>query len=236
MDKRVRACATLLGDTELLGRLSGGDMIALDAQYHPRCLIGLYNRTRKAQSTGSQDTKQERAMSAVVFAELVLYIEETRQDEETAPVFRLADLVQLYQSRMEQLGVQLDTRVHSTRLKQRLLAQFPDMRAHTKGRDILMAFEEDVGAALAKACELDSDSDAVHLAHAAQIVRSHMFGEAKPFTGFPEVCQEESVPPLLLALVSMILEGPSIKEQMADTNPAAIATAQILKFNSINHK
>ena len=150
------------------------------------------------------------------FAELVLYIEETRQDEETAPVFRLADLVQLYQSRMEQLGVQLDTRVHSTRLKQRPLAQFPDMRAHTKGRDILMAFEEDVGAALAKACELDSDSDAVHLAHAAQIVRRHMFGEAKPFTGFPEGCQGESVPPLLLAIVSMNLEGPSIKEQMAD--------------------
>ncbi|KAJ8407186.1 hypothetical protein AAFF_G00288620 [Aldrovandia affinis] len=175
-------------------------------------------------------------MSAVVFAELVLYIEEARQDEETAPVFRLADLVQLYQSRIEQLGVQLDTRVHSTRLKQRLLAQFPDMRAHTKGKDILMAFEEDLGAALAKACELDSDSDAVHLAHAAQIVRRHMFGEAKPFTGFPEGCQEESVPLLLLALVSMILEGPSIKEQMADTNPAAIATTQILKFNSVKHK
>ena len=48
---------------------------------------------------------------------------------------RLADLVQLYQSRMEQLGVQLDTRVHSTRLKQRLLAQFPDLREHTKGRE-----------------------------------------------------------------------------------------------------
>ena len=44
MDRRVRACATLLGDTELLGRLSGGDMTALDAHYHPRGLIGLYNR------------------------------------------------------------------------------------------------------------------------------------------------------------------------------------------------
>ncbi|KAJ8394427.1 hypothetical protein AAFF_G00046380 [Aldrovandia affinis] len=119
-------------------------------------------------------------MSAVVFAELVLYIEEARQDEETAPVFRLADLVQLYQSRIEQLGVQLDTRVHSTRLKQRLLAQFPDMRAHTKGKDILMAFEEDLGAALAKACELDSDSDAVHLAHAAQIVRATCLEKPSP--------------------------------------------------------
>jgi len=132
LDRRVRDCATFLGDAELLVRLSGGHMIALGAQYHPQCLIGLYNRTRKAQSTGSQDTNQEQAVSAVVFAELVLYIEETRQDEETAPVFILADLVQLCQSRMEQLGVNLNTRVHSTRLKQRLLAQFPDMRAHTK--------------------------------------------------------------------------------------------------------
>lgn len=133
MDRRVRACATLLGDTELLGRLSGGDMVALDVQYHPQCLIGLYNRTRKVQSTRPQDSDQERAMSAVAFAELALYIEETRQDE-AAPVFRLADLVSLYQSRMEQLGVQLDTRVHSTRLKQRLLSQFPDMRKHQRER------------------------------------------------------------------------------------------------------
>jgi len=51
-------------------------------------------------------------MIAVVFAELVLYIEETRQDEETAPVFILDDLVQLCQSRMEQLGVHLNTRVY----------------------------------------------------------------------------------------------------------------------------
>jgi len=208
-------------------------MIALDACYHARCLIELY--TRKAQSTGSQDTNQERPMLAVVFAELVLYIEETRQDEKMTPVFRMADLVLLYESRMEQLGVQLDTRVHSTGLKQRLLAQFPDMRAHTKGRDILMSFEEDIGSAFAKACKLDSDTDAVHLARAAQIVRRHMFGEAKTFAGFPEGCQEKFVPPLLLALVSMIVEGLSIKEQFADTNPAAIATAQILKFNSIKH-
>ena len=47
---------------------------------------------------------------------------------------------------------------------------------------------------------------------------------------------EESVLPLLLALVNMILEGPSIKDQMADTNPAAITAAHILKFNTVKHK
>ena len=65
------------------------------------------------------------------------------------------------------------------------------MRAYTKGRDVLMAFEDDIGTALAKACELDNNKDAMHIAHAAQIVRRHIFGEAKPFNGFPEQCQED---------------------------------------------
>ena len=56
-----------------------------------------------------------------------------------------------------------------------------------------MTFEEDIRAALIKACELDSENDAVHLAGAAQIMRHHKFREAKPFNGFPERCQEEYV-------------------------------------------
>ena len=90
-------------------------------------------------------------------------------------MFKLANIVELYQSRMQQLGVNLDTRVHSTRLTQRLLIQFPDMRAHTNGRDVLLVLEDDVGAAPTNACELDSDNDVVHRARAAQSVRRHMF-------------------------------------------------------------
>ena len=86
-------------------------------------------------------------------------------------MFKLVDLVHCYQSRMEKLGMKLDARVHSTRLRPRLLSQFPDMRAHTKGRDIFIALEEDIGGPLDKACELDSDIDAVHLASASYIVR-----------------------------------------------------------------
>ena len=49
------------------------------------------------------------------------------------------------------------------------------MRAHNQGGDILLVFDKDLGAALGKACEGDSDSDAVALARAAQIVRQQMF-------------------------------------------------------------
>ena len=100
----------------------------------------------------------------------------------------------------------------------------------------MLAFREDVGDAIAKACEMDSDNDAIHLARAAEIVRRQMFGEAKPFIGFPEGCQKEIVPQILICLITMILEGPNIKDQMTDTGTAAVAIAQILKFNSVNHK
>ena len=106
--------------------------------------------------------------------------------------------------------------LNSTRLRERILAEFPDMQSYKKGRDVLIAFEDDFGAALAKAYEQDSDEDAVYIAHAAQIVPHQIFGEANPFNGFPERCQEDSVSPLLLTLMNMVLEGPSIKDQLIE--------------------
>ena len=65
-----------------------------------------------------------------------------------------------------------------------------------------------------------SDNEVVHLACAAKFVHSHMFGKAKPFTGFPAGCQKESVPSLLLEA----------------TTPAALSITQLLKFSNIKHK
>ena len=45
-----------------------------------------------------------------------------------------------------------------------------------------MTFEED----LDQACELDSDSDAIHFSRAAHIIRRQMFGEASPSHDFLE--------------------------------------------------
>ena len=100
LDHRTRAAATLLQDTELLGQLSAGDMVAIEAKYHARCLLGLYHRVRRDTLEGLEDNGQGHAASTsgVVFAELVLYIEETRKRDESAPVFKLAELSQLYKS------------------------------------------------------------------------------------------------------------------------------------------
>ncbi len=72
-------------------------------------------------------------------------------DSLVAPVFKLTDQVNLYSARLEQLGTHMTGgRVHSTKLKNRILSYFPDMNAHKQGHDVVLVCNEDVGAALWK--------------------------------------------------------------------------------------
>ena len=61
------------------------------------------------------------------------------------------------------------------------------MEAHMQGREIVLVFNEDLGAALGKACEHDADSDAVHLAKAAMIVRREL--DERYFVIFQKISQ-----------------------------------------------
>ena len=103
------------------------------------------------------------------------------------------------------------------------MTYFSDIEQHKCGRDILLAFNQDFGSALHKACEDDADSDGVSLARAANIVQADMLKMKTAFSGsFDTHCQEKSVPTsLLIALISMILNGPSIQEQASHSSVSA---------------
>lgn len=236
IDFHVRQCALKLQDKPLLAKLSAGDLIAQEAKYHAKCLASLYN---KARDVNTLDSNVDDVNHGIAFAGLVSYIEEARMDSLVAPMFKLTDLVNLYSTRLEQLGTHVTGRVHSTKLKNRILNYFPDMDAHKQGRDVVLVCNEDVGAALWKACEQDADNDCVHLARAASIVRREMFKMKQGFTGsFDAQCQEESVPPLLLSLVAMVLYGPNIKTQSSSSSlpQPALTLSQLLMHNSLGRK
>ena len=74
VNERVHACAMLLEDTELLIKLST-DMVAMEAKYHTKYSVDLYNQAQKAKANRSKCTDEMEMISRIVFAELVLYIE-----------------------------------------------------------------------------------------------------------------------------------------------------------------
>ena len=137
LDRKVKQCANKLQDNKLLVKLSNAsDMVALEAKYHLKCLASLYNRVRSIERKQSFEPNKPEHTKSLVFAQLVSYIDECRLDDSAIPVFRLGDLVKLYNERFTQLGGLGGA--HSTRLKEQLLAQFPDMHAYDEGRDVLL--------------------------------------------------------------------------------------------------
>jgi len=132
-------------------------------------------------------------LHGIVFAELVSYIETYRGSLESRPIFKMADMKNLYITRLNELGLD-QVQVHTTRLKDRLLAAIPDLRSQTEGRDILPIYDEDIGTALKQACHDDCDSDALILAKASNIIRRDVFELTQSFNGrFPVDCQEKNM-------------------------------------------
>ena len=92
IDVNVRRCALELEDTALLTKLAAGDMIAIEAKYHNNCLRSLYNRARQA---APKDDADDSCLHGIAFAELVAFLEDMK-NEDSAPVFKLTDIAQLY--------------------------------------------------------------------------------------------------------------------------------------------
>ena len=58
VDFKVRTFATELCDTKLLAKLACGDMVAIDAQYHAKCLAKLYKRAQLSRKDQKKNQKR----------------------------------------------------------------------------------------------------------------------------------------------------------------------------------
>ena len=191
LDDQVRECATLLNEERLLAKLSGGDLIALEAKYHTKCLSLLYRKAQYAKE-GKEESEQPRhRLDGIALAELVSYIEEFGTSSAELPTFKLADLANMYKSCLQRLGCDTTSRVNTSRLKERLVFQIPGLQCYNKGRDVYLAFRDDVGFALHKAHEQDCDEEAMHLATTrAPIDISHAVSSSKSVCQLPEAYTE----------------------------------------------
>ena len=240
IDTRVRDCAHQLQDKVLIAKLSAvGDMISQEAVYHAKCLVELYNKAERSKETTI--IENEKRIQGIALAQVVAYIEETRADTKgSAPtVFRLAEVTDMYSSCLAQLGVEVSDRVHFTDLKERLLANVPGLQANKKGRDIFLAFNDEVATALQKACERDFDNEAMTLLKATRIIRRDMLETKSKFNGtFDNSCQQESVPESLKTLIGMILGGTDFKTQSTAMTEAqtTLSISQLILFNATKRR
>ena len=55
----MRTCVALVHDSMLFAKLTGGDIIATGAKYHPSCLLNLYYKAGRAKSSKYKDGMDE---------------------------------------------------------------------------------------------------------------------------------------------------------------------------------
>ena len=61
----------------------------------------------------------------------------------------------------KRLGVEETQEIHSARPKEKLMTAVSGLTAHTKGREVLLAFDEDIGPLISDAFCEDNDADAM---------------------------------------------------------------------------
>ena len=232
-DSNIRSMVTELQDTELLARIDGGDLIAQEMKYHLKCLTSLGNcyksHVRKLnQEEDKAHTAEENMNISRVFVELVSYIEKTVQSGTS--LFKLSEIHFLYMNRLKDFGIS-----KGTRLKERLLEHFPEADEQCDGRNTIITFNKGVQSILREALkERDFSEDANILAKAATIIRTDIFNHGNfKFTGcFQSNCQENSVPSSLKLLISLIVNGPNLKDQDQCETQACLTVGQAIVYNT----
>ena len=228
LNKRLNECAQHLNDGRLLAILSAGDVVAQELKYHATCLASLYNKEKCHLNRNGSSTEEESNPYPLVFSELLAYITEAKLNSEEPIVFRLAELRDLYKQRLKQLGIKAPN-VNPSRLKDQILEELPELEAHKKGRDVLLAFQEDVGLVLS---ESSAYSDAIILSKASKIVRRDMLNHKIFSDGTYNMdSTEDLVPPSLLGFVGMVEHGADIKSQLRfGASKTDLAMAQLLQY------
>ena len=96
------------------------------------------------------------------------------------------------------------------------MAHFHEAQTQSDGKNVILVFEKRMQQVLKQACNsYNFEDDALVLSKAAKIVRDDILNSnGFQFNGsFLPNCQENSVPTNLKYLVSMLLNGSSIKDQ-----------------------
>ena len=105
------------------------------------------------------------------------YLKSSNESLEAIPVFKLSDIKSLYSQRLKEYGSPdvCVEKIHSTRLKEKILGRIPELHESRKGRDVILTFREEIGSAIYTACNQNYEEDGTCLSSAAKLSGSKYF-------------------------------------------------------------
>lgn len=82
VDKDVKGMAVQTQDSQLIAKLAGGDMVAIEAKYHSKCMLAYkrkYTAYVKSCNKIETSTNDDSAAEARTFAELISFMESSAE-------------------------------------------------------------------------------------------------------------------------------------------------------------
>ena len=119
-------------------------------------------------------------------------------------------------------------------MKAKILNRLPDLEEHKQGRDVLLLFKEETGAAIYEACNHSYEEDGIYLTEAAGILRKHEHEDTTQGNAIGS--QEKSVPGTLVTFINMVIGGTNINDEKPPDNNVSLTISQLIRFNLVKHK
>ena len=158
-------------------------------------------------------------------------------DDYQIPVYALKTVFEMYKEKLRSYGASDEwvEVAHRTRFKENLLKSVPGIIETTTGKSIMITLDGELGKALFQACLNSNVDDSAVITDAARRIRKVLFLDKQTFDGdLSRNIHNLSVPPHILHLVSMILEGGTVNRDLSESQQR-IATniSELLRFNAV---
>ena len=239
VDAKVWKAAKVLGEQALIRKLSEGDMIAVDAVYHLRCLSKLYRRAEAVmKGMNSEGSDDEQVSKELALSELIDYIESFRG---SGDVIEMTDVCKWYDERLVSLGICTVT-THTTRLRETIVSSIPDLKPiKTSSGQWNLMFDADLGIALNEIKKCGVSEKMAILVKTAKALRDDFLATKHVFTGsFTPTSEADSIPRSLKDFLGLLIDGPKIcTESEADdikSSAAVLSIGQLIIYNSVKQR
>lgn len=185
VDRDVKEMAVQMKDSQLIGKLAAGDMVAIEAKYHSRCMLAYkrkYTAYVKSCSETETSANDDSPAEARTLAELISFMESSA--ESGILLFKLSSLHDLYVSRLRNLHV--DKSVNKTRLKNRIIEHYHgEIQEQTDGKNTVLVFSQGIETLLKDALKKRScEEEAFNFVNVAKYIRNDVF--QMPLFSFPQ--------------------------------------------------